>query len=56
MDHYWGENSGIIDHPFLKMSDKSMSRSHILFRQEDRQQQTMNIHGIILMVLTHDVI
>ena len=26
MDHYWGENSGLIDHPLFKMSDKSMSR------------------------------
>ena len=30
MDHYWGENSGIIDHPLLKIADKSMSRSSYL--------------------------
>ena len=31
MDHYWGENSGIIDHPLFKMADKSMSRiSYVL--------------------------
>ena len=26
MDHYWGENSGMMDLPFLKVSDKSLSR------------------------------
>jgi hypothetical protein len=26
MDHYYGENSGMIDHPLLKISDKSVSR------------------------------
>jgi hypothetical protein len=26
MDHYYGENSGLLDHPFLKIADKSMSR------------------------------
>jgi len=26
MDHYYGENSGMIDHPLLKISDKSLSR------------------------------
>jgi hypothetical protein len=26
MDHYYGENSGMIDHPFLKVADKSMGR------------------------------
>ncbi len=30
MDHYWGENSGIIDHPLFKMADKSMSRMSYL--------------------------
>jgi hypothetical protein len=27
MDHYWGENSGMIDHPMLKVSDKSSGRT-----------------------------
>jgi hypothetical protein len=27
VDHYYGENSGMIDHPFLKMSDKTMLRN-----------------------------
>lgn len=27
MDHYWGENAGIIDHPLLRIADKSMSRT-----------------------------
>lgn len=27
VDHYWGENSGLIDNPLLKISDKSFSRS-----------------------------
>jgi hypothetical protein len=26
MDHYYGENSGMINHPLLKVADKSMSR------------------------------
>lgn len=26
MDHYWGENSGMVDLPFLKISDKAMGR------------------------------
>ena len=26
MDHYYGENSGMINHPLLKIADKSMSR------------------------------
>ncbi|MCU0472235.1 MAG: M1 family metallopeptidase [Bacteroidales bacterium] len=26
MDHYWGENSGMIDNPLLRISDKSISR------------------------------
>jgi Peptidase family M1 domain len=31
MDHYYGENSGIIDHPYLKIADKSISRlSYVL--------------------------
>jgi hypothetical protein len=25
-DHYYGENSGLIDHPFLKIADKSLRR------------------------------
>jgi len=27
MDHYYGENSGLLDLPFFKIADKSMSRS-----------------------------
>lgn len=27
MDHYYGKNSGLMDFPFFKMSDKSMSRT-----------------------------
>lgn len=31
MDHYYGENSGMLDHPLLKISDKSVSRlSYVL--------------------------
>jgi hypothetical protein len=26
VDHYWGENSGLLDHPGFKVSDKSYSR------------------------------
>jgi len=26
MDHYWGENSGMIDNPILRISDKTISR------------------------------
>ena len=26
MDHYYGENSGLIDYPFLKIADKSLGR------------------------------
>jgi len=26
MDHYWGENSGYINHPHLKLADKTISR------------------------------
>jgi hypothetical protein len=26
MDHYWGENSGMMNHPMLKVSDKSIAR------------------------------
>ena len=27
MDHYWGENSGLLDHPLLSIADKSLSRA-----------------------------
>jgi len=27
MDHYWGENSGMIDHPLITVSDKAISRA-----------------------------
>jgi len=30
MDHYYGENSGMLDLPFFKIADKSMSRSSYL--------------------------
>lgn len=41
MDHYWGENSGMINHPQLKISDKSLSRA-IYTRSEMRQAATNN--------------
>ena len=39
MDHYWGNNSGLINHPLLKMSDKSMVRISYL-SSPDRQTIT----------------
>jgi hypothetical protein len=36
MDHYWGENSGLIDHPLLKVPDKSYSRLSYV-RSDNRQ-------------------
>jgi hypothetical protein len=36
MDHYWGEKSGMIDHPFLKVSDKTTARSSYVY-SPDRQ-------------------
>jgi hypothetical protein len=31
MDHYWGEKSGMIDHPFLKVADKTSARSSYVY-------------------------
>lgn len=39
MDHYWGNNSGLINHPLFKMSDKSMARISYL-SSPDRQTIT----------------
>jgi hypothetical protein len=36
VDHYWGENSGMIDLPFFKIPDKAMSRLPYV-RSENRQ-------------------
>jgi hypothetical protein len=36
MDHYWGENSGILDFPMLKIADKSISRLSYV-RSDNRQ-------------------
>ncbi len=27
MDHYWGENSGMLDNPFMRVADKTLARS-----------------------------
>jgi hypothetical protein len=31
MDHYWGERSGMVDHPFLKVSDRTLARSQYVY-------------------------
>jgi hypothetical protein len=31
MDHYWGERSGLIDHPLLKVADKTTARSSYVY-------------------------
>lgn len=36
MDHYWGERSGMIDHPLLKVADKTTARSAYVY-SPDRQ-------------------
>ena len=36
MDHYWGPEAGIIDHPLLKVADKTLSRSAYI-TSENRQ-------------------
>jgi hypothetical protein len=36
MDHYWGENSGMLDLPFFKMADKTSARSSYVY-SPDRQ-------------------
>ena len=41
MDHYWGENSGMIDLPMLKISDESISRISYA-RSENRQVVSNN--------------
>jgi hypothetical protein len=38
-DHYYGENSGLIDHPFLKIADKSLGRLSYV-HSEGRQDVT----------------
>jgi len=40
MDHYYGENSGMIDFPFLKVSDKTVAR--ISYVHMDGRQVTSN--------------
>ena len=40
VDHYYGENSGILDHPFLKVADKSMSR--LSYVHSDKRQVVSN--------------
>jgi hypothetical protein len=41
MDHYYGENTGMFDHPLLKISDKSVSRFSYL-TSESRQVVSNN--------------
>ncbi len=36
MDHYWGDNSGFVNHPQLKISDKTVSRATYV-KSENRQ-------------------
>lgn len=31
MDHYWGERSGMIDHPLIKVPDKTTARSSYIY-------------------------
>ncbi|MFA5818217.1 MAG: M1 family metallopeptidase [Bacteroidales bacterium] len=40
MDHYYGENSGMINHPLLKVADKSMSR--LSYINSDSRQAVSN--------------
>ncbi len=40
VDHYWGENSGLIDHPLLKIADKSYSR--LSYVRSDNKQLVSN--------------
>ncbi len=40
VDHYWGENSGLIDHPLLKIADKSYSR--LPYVRSDNKQIVSN--------------
>ena len=40
MDHYYGVNSSMIDHPLLEISDQSIARSsYVLFRQQTGRDQ-----------------
>jgi hypothetical protein len=39
MDHYWGDNSGYVSHPQLKISDKAFSRATYV-KSENRQVTT----------------
>jgi hypothetical protein len=41
VDHYYGENSGLIDHPFLKMSDKTLLRNAYI-HSEGREDVSNN--------------
>jgi aminopeptidase N len=41
VDHYYGENSGLINHPFLKIADKSLGRLSYV-HSEGRQDVTNN--------------
>jgi hypothetical protein len=41
MDHYYGENSGLMDHPFLRIADKSMGRLSYV-HSEGRQTVSNN--------------
>jgi hypothetical protein len=34
MDHYWGDNSGMISHPLLKVPDKLIARSSYVYSPE----------------------
>lgn len=40
MDHYWGENSGFINHPHLKLADKTVSR--LTYVKSDYRQVATN--------------
>jgi hypothetical protein len=41
MDHYYGENSGLMDHPFLQIADKSLGRLSYV-HSEGRQAVSNN--------------
>jgi hypothetical protein len=41
IDHYYGENSGLMDHPFLKIADKSLGRLSYV-HSEGRQTVSNN--------------
>src|SRR4030042_2183705 len=40
MDHYWGENSGAVDLPYLKISDKTFTR--LTYTRSDNNQVISN--------------